>query len=166
MNCKQVRRRLSPYLDGELPDEVGARVRAHVAACARCAEELARLHSAGAALDVLPGMTVPGGFAQSVRELASRQAARARRAHRPAVFELWRAAPAPLRAAAMFALAFGLLSGGLMSGSTAAVRSRSAAGAGEDAEAQLSVEFLDPASPGSVADAYLGLASGSEGGEQ
>ena len=54
MTCDAVHRRLSTYLDGELPPAEAGSVAAHVAVCAGCARRLASLKSALAAIAELP----------------------------------------------------------------------------------------------------------------
>ena len=67
MTCRGVRRRLSEYLDGDLrPAEAGA-VRAHLEACAECAERYLGLRSALGALSALPRLEGSDGI--SVRIL-------------------------------------------------------------------------------------------------
>jgi hypothetical protein len=58
MNCRSVRRRLSEYLDGELPDPEGARIAAHLAVCPGCRAEADDLRRAGEALRTLSAVEV------------------------------------------------------------------------------------------------------------
>lgn len=53
MNCRSVRRRLSEYLDGELPAPRQAAIAAHLEVCAGCREEADDLRRAGEALKTL-----------------------------------------------------------------------------------------------------------------
>jgi len=59
MRCKRIRRRLSAYLDGELPTERMGRIEAHLAACPSCQREVQAMASAYALLDSGTAVTVP-----------------------------------------------------------------------------------------------------------
>ena len=43
MRCKKVRRKLSAFLDGELPQEEAARIKQHLACCSNCQREAKEL---------------------------------------------------------------------------------------------------------------------------
>lgn len=57
--CEDVRELLSAALDGELPAEGQRTVDAHVAACARCAEERRHLSEVRSLLRALPARQAP-----------------------------------------------------------------------------------------------------------
>lgn len=61
--CRKFRRRLSAYLDGELPAPEAEALKAHLASCASCSAGLAALRAAEADLEDLPGMEPSPFFA-------------------------------------------------------------------------------------------------------
>ena len=76
MKCHEAQELLSAWLDGELPEAVGAALTAHVEWCATCRREWLQLKALDAALDNLAAPVPPG--------LAEKVAARVRRpARRP-----------------------------------------------------------------------------------
>jgi hypothetical protein len=60
---RRIQDRLSAYLDAELPVDEARMVDAHVRSCGSCAQELAELRLAAAALADLPEVDVPRSFA-------------------------------------------------------------------------------------------------------
>ena len=72
MRCGKCTKHLSAFLDGELAEPLARAVGAHVAACPRCAAQLARLRTLHDALDVLPqpelSLGFDGGFARKLKE--------------------------------------------------------------------------------------------------
>jgi anti-sigma factor RsiW len=74
MKCQEAQEHLSAWLDGELPEAMGAALTAHVEKCATCRREWLRLRALDAALDNLEAPVPPG--------LAERVAARVRRPQR------------------------------------------------------------------------------------
>jgi anti-sigma factor RsiW len=71
MKCHEVQERLSAWLDGELPEAVGAALTAHLERCETCRREWLQLRALDAALDNLAAPVPPG--------LAEKVAARVRR---------------------------------------------------------------------------------------
>mgnify|MGYP001161936739 CR=1 FL=1 len=67
MTCKGTRRTLSAYIDGVVDPRTRAAIDAHIAACPRCADELARLTRYRARMAALPRLSAPEGFAETVR---------------------------------------------------------------------------------------------------
>lgn len=65
--CAEVRPRLSPHLDGDLPAEAGAAVRKHLESCAECRAELELLRLTVSALRRLPELPAPAGILAGVR---------------------------------------------------------------------------------------------------
>jgi anti-sigma factor RsiW len=159
MNCRQVQRRLNAYLDGELPAGMRRTLEAHLEGCSACARELEEHQGLRCLLDASPRVSAPEGFARSVRQKASRLAVGARSGALPA---LWRLSPVPMRAAAMLALGFGLLLGGLMGSSAAAVRTTEQTVSSGQAESDISLDLIGALAPGSLAEDYLELTGNSE----
>ncbi len=65
MDCREVKDRLSPYLDGELPTELARQIAHHLAGCEVCQRELAALTRLDAALGRLQA-PVPPALAEAV----------------------------------------------------------------------------------------------------
>jgi anti-sigma factor RsiW len=65
MKCHEVQDLLSAWLDGELPEAVGADLTDHVARCETCRREWLQLRALDAALDNLAA-PVPPGLAEKV----------------------------------------------------------------------------------------------------
>lgn len=79
-------KKLSAYLDGELPPEESAALEEHLARCAACREELSRLAFVSEALETLDGAEPDPYFAPRLKRLAVAERGRgwARRAFVPA----------------------------------------------------------------------------------
>jgi anti-sigma factor RsiW len=151
MNCRRTRERLSAYLDGEASSDEEAQIRKHLAACPRCAHELAGLKRLEHVLDTLEGMSPSAGFARGVRGAAERVWQGAPKA---TCSTMW-LSPVALRAAALL-----MLVGGVWAGYTAgdaATRSSAQGGTQELSDLDLSVDLLSAAPTGSLADAYRAL---------
>jgi anti-sigma factor RsiW len=65
MECRQVQERLSAWLDGELPEAVGADLEAHLERCAACRREWRQMKALESALGNLVA-PVPEGLAERV----------------------------------------------------------------------------------------------------
>jgi anti-sigma factor RsiW len=63
-------KKLSAYLDGELPPEENAALEEHLARCAPCREELSRLAFVSEALEALDGVEPGPYFAPRLKRLA------------------------------------------------------------------------------------------------
>jgi anti-sigma factor RsiW len=74
MKCHEAQEHLSAWLDGELPEAIGAALTAHLERCETCRREWLQLRALDAALDNLAAPVPPG--------LAEKVAARVRRPHR------------------------------------------------------------------------------------
>ncbi len=154
MKCKKVQEKLSAYLDGGLPPGARSRVSQHLEGCPRCAEELDGHRALGKLLDAAPAVAAPDGFARSVCREAVRRAQvgeRRRKVH------LLPRSPVPvlMRVAAMLAVAVGLVSGGVISGSAAQARGVQAGVVSGELADELPVSLLSVVTPGSVTEAYL-----------
>jgi anti-sigma factor RsiW len=67
MKCSEVRRKLSAFLDGEIPGAGKKEIIEHLETCRGCQEELAALSKVMDALGVLEGMEPPPYFITRVR---------------------------------------------------------------------------------------------------
>lgn len=104
MTCAENREQHSALLDGELPAGERARVEAHLAACAECSAELARLARMLGMLHALPPERAPLGFVDRVLEAARPTPWYVRAGRRLA--QPWRV-KLPLEAAAVVIVALG-----------------------------------------------------------
>ena len=62
MKCKDIQRRLSAFMDGELSDEDMTQITSHIQACPDCARVLERLTHTWEILDCLPEAELPPHF--------------------------------------------------------------------------------------------------------
>ena len=70
MTCIE-EKKLSAYLDGELPPEDSAALEEHLTRCAACREELSRLEFVSEALELLEGAEPDPYFAPRLKRLAA-----------------------------------------------------------------------------------------------
>ena len=66
MNCEEVQKYLSDFLDKNLDVEYGAAIRDHLAICSRCSEEVASLAECQRLVSGLPAVEPPVGFTNRV----------------------------------------------------------------------------------------------------
>lgn len=66
MKCRQIKKLISAYVDGELDQEKIKEVRAHLQTCPACAAELGKLQQAWTWLELLPAVKAPAFFATKV----------------------------------------------------------------------------------------------------
>ena len=162
MDCRIAKSRLNRYLDGELSDRNRRALERHVAACAACSEALERLRAAGAAvLQLAEPPDVPAGFAQRVIARAAR-----RREQRPLVVPFWKLFSPAMRAAAAAMVMLGLGIGVLMGLDLVRGPATPSDVAAADPDAVYGFDYLSDAPGGSLADAYITLASTNNGGGQ
>lgn len=162
MRCRTAKSRLNRLLDRELSDRERDAVQRHVRACHPCREMLDRLRAADMALSKLPvAPDVPSGFVERVVVRAAR-----RREQRPLVVPLWRFFSPAMRAAAAAVLMLGLGLGlGTMMGLDLTGNSpKTPVWAAADPNAVYGLDYLSDAPEGSLADAYMTLASTDNGG--
>jgi hypothetical protein len=91
MNCTDFRERLAEYVYNELVSEARGLFDQHLGVCAGCRQELLALRTVVRSLDRVPAATVPVDLPRLYRELALRQARRAKR---------WKIAAAAMASAA------------------------------------------------------------------
>ena len=68
MNCHNIKKRLSAYLDGEITDEEEEIILEHLAGCEKCREELAAFSEVQDSLRMIKGMDVPPYFMTRLRQ--------------------------------------------------------------------------------------------------
>ena len=162
MHCRNVKSRLDRYLDGELSDRERDAVQRHVGACSACREALERLRAAGVAvLQLAEPPDVPAGFAQRVIARAAR-----RREQRVLVVPSWRSFSPAMRIAAAAMVMLGLGIGVLMGLDLVRGPATPSDVAAADPDAVYGFDYLSDAPGGSLADAYITLASTNNGGGQ
>ena len=167
MRCRTVQKRLNAFLDGLVQPSELAAMEVHLQGCPECQAALARLRRLSSLLESIPAAPVPDGFSARLMERAHQRQAEPRKSRiltwRPVLF--WREMPAATRvaAAAMLVLAIGM--GALMARdlSRGPKPARIAAVEMNDVYA---LDYLSEAPGGSLADAYLTLASAANGGGQ
>ncbi len=72
MNCQEIQKELSAYLDGEVGDGLRAEMEAHLVGCPQCRQQLAGLRRVAAGVTALPKLTPAPQFLSEVRrKLAS-----------------------------------------------------------------------------------------------
>lgn len=154
MDCKELSLKLNAYLDGELSGQMAARVREHLQACPRCAEEMDELRLVKRTLDAVPGAALAPDFATRIRKQAEeRQKARTRLI--PIGLRLVRL---PAAIAATLLIVAGLLLGGLMGSSVSAIETaRQSSGAQAYEELDLQIDSLSAIPSASLTAAYMEL---------
>jgi len=160
MNCRTVQSKLGCFLDGELSVRDQRRVERHLGGCASCREELERLRLVGRAIEELPEPPdVPAGFAERVMARAVKRLAE----DRPTL-PFWQSISPAMRIAAAAMVVLGICLGVMMSrdllrgtGSTPEV-------AVKDLGTLYGFDYLTDAPKGSLADSYVALAAGMNGG--
>lgn len=160
MRCRSVRRKLNAYLDCEAPPALQARIEAHVRSCSACRQALAALRTVCGEMGHPPEPPpLAGDFAARVVQQA------AERRERPAPALPEHVAPSPaLRWAAAAMFAAGLALGAMMARDL--VLDPGPAVSAEQAALEVGFDSLTEAPQGSLARAYLDLASGLPEGEE
>ncbi len=151
MTCKQVQRRLSAFMDGQLEATIARQVNEHLEVCPACAAELARLQKVWALLGTLPPVEAPPFF-------AARVLARARERRAGGIGRLAELLPArPLMPVAVSAgILAGVLIGTRLGTLVSSLRSQQ-----ESSVTQVTAEFDHFADlpPGSLSEVYVALAA-------
>jgi anti-sigma factor RsiW len=146
MRCFSVRKRLSPYIDGELRARQASKLESHLAGCQRCAadyQELAGVHGLFAGAQ---RFSAPQGFSAAVMEKVEARSAK--------TFSL---VPLLVRfagaAAVVLAIAAGAVSGDVLTNSLVPHRRPE----GETVMASLSLDAFEASPPGSLGHGYLSV---------
>lgn len=170
MRCRTVQERLNASLDGLLQPSERAAMEVHLQGCPECQAALARLRRLSSLLEGIPSPPVPDGFSERLMARAyQRQAERCRSrilSWRPVLF--WRGMPASMRVAAAAVLVIGFAIGALMGRGTSRTIAAAPQETGQvsmaDTLGSYNLDYLSEAPRGSLADAYLTLASAANGG--
>jgi len=162
VRCEQVRQKLDAFAANELAAGVREEVKNHLAACDACRQALARQRELAALLRGMPAPRVPEDFAARLMSAArERLSTRGQPATAPASpWRWWTSVPVPMRLAGAAVLAISLSLGALMGRDVArGAAAAPSASAQADPTAVYNLGFLADAPSGSLAEAYLTLAS-------
>ena len=169
MRCEQVQQKLDAYEANELTAGVREQVANHLTACDACRQALARQRELVALLRGVAAPPVPDGFrAQLMAAARERLSARERPVTAPASpWRWWVSVSVPMRLAAAAVLALSLSLGALMGLDTARgfspAPSTGAQVVQADPTAVYNLDSLADAPSGSLAEAYLTLATAPAG---
>ena len=159
MKCEQTREKSADYLAGELDDKSLAEVRAHLAGCPACREELEGLSAIWANLGVLPKEQPSGALRSRFYEMleAYKEGMEKEREKQGLgqTLSIWLGRLMPRKPAYQLALSLVLIAAGVGSGYLLSVRSRSTArtevaglkGEVDDMRRIVAVSLLKQASP-------------------
>lgn len=161
MDCRKAKRKLNRYLDGELPARDRDHVGQHFRECPSCRNELERLRVVADAMATLPEPPkIPARFAERVMSRAARNVSR-----RGKLLGFWQFVSPPMRIAAAAMIVLGVCLGTLMSRDV--LRGRDPAAVDvvvTELDTSYGFDYLTDAPDGSLADSYLALAAGTNGG--
>ena len=86
MQCVEVRKKLDPWLDDELPTHESDKIARHLKRCPACQREAAKRRRLMAGLDGLPGIRAPGYLSRNIRVAFRAEL------EKPGMAEWWRSA--------------------------------------------------------------------------
>jgi anti-sigma factor RsiW len=109
MDCKDIKERLSAYMDAELDAALMKAVTDHVEACESCREELGRMEAAWRLLESVSVPEPSPGLKRRIVQGAARRTAPRTRVFSLGSFRRW-----PMSLAAAAAIFFGVVFGGLL----------------------------------------------------
>jgi len=171
MKCEKITNKLGAYLDDELDEQIRRQVEEHLRQCPACTAELQELRHLSRYLDMVPEPEMRESFADDICEKASEQR---RLTGKIVPFALLRdLTRLPNAAAAMAAIALGVLLGALMSHSVTTVdaaRQASYSLATEQTRQESDMEYhiqaLSATPQSSLEQAYLAALGTTEQGNQ
>lgn len=160
MNCRHTKSRFSRYLDGEISVTERERIESHVNACPACRKALEQLQSVSESLAQLPSPPdVPQGFAERLRSLAAQRVP-----VQASIVSFRDLLTPPMRFAAAAVLMLGLGLGVVLSLDLNRAGAARESQTVMDPAAVYGLDVLTDAPGGSLADAYLALTVGANGG--
>ena len=146
MRCFSVRKRLSPYVDGELPAREARKLESHLSGCERCAADYGELAAVHRLFAGAQRFSAPQGFPAAVMEKVEARSTK--------TFSL---VPLFVRfagaAAVVLAIAAGAVSGDVLMSSLVPHRGPE----GETVMASLSLDAFEASPPGSLGYGYLSV---------
>jgi anti-sigma factor RsiW len=74
MKCSRIKKKLSVYLDGEMPEQERIVISEHLQRCEECKAELAGLMKVADSLNILDGVDVPPYFMTRLRQYIKEEA--------------------------------------------------------------------------------------------
>jgi anti-sigma factor RsiW len=74
MKCSRIKKKLSAYLDGEMPEQESKIISEHLQHCEGCRAELAELSTVTDAISTIEGIEVPAYFMTRLRQHVREQA--------------------------------------------------------------------------------------------
>ena len=153
MNCRKIKKRMSAYADGELPENIRSVMDEHLASCPACRERLGNLSGVWEVLNMLPDVSPATGF-------YARLDARRRRTEET-VFHVWQRAAMALSVASVICL--GIVTGSmLVRNGSSSTGSRAAS---QDWLAGLQLETLDEVPESSLSALYFSSPQNEADGE-
>jgi len=96
--CRVAKERWGAFLDGEVPPEESAVLKAHIEVCASCQQELTALQTLSTSLDAVSAPPVPAGVVEAIMGRVRQQEAGPRRRWR--ALDFWKTWPVAMRLAA------------------------------------------------------------------
>jgi len=160
VHCQKTQQRLSAYLDGEIPPELGKRIADHLDSCPECRQAMDRLQKLGPILQGISVPAIPEHLTERVLVLAQERLERRRptRVRRWFGFRWWTAESMAMRAATAVVVFIGFAVGTFLGwnswqGSVDTLVPPSTKHV--DVEAVYNLDMLGGAPAGSIEQAYL-----------
>ncbi|MDD5169712.1 MAG: zf-HC2 domain-containing protein [Syntrophales bacterium] len=159
MNCRNIRKRLAPYQDGELSADERKLISAHLQECPSCRDVYAEMEDAWRSLDHIREVEPSPQFYRNL----SRKIHAVPEGPRLGFSWLWQLFPAPVATFAilLIGLSLGIFLGNFIATEGQGSFSQQIARNEEPARLDYFKAFA-PTPPGSIGDGYLRLANASE----
>ena len=158
MNCSQIKRKLSAFLDGEVSEEQKSLISEHLKSCAYCLKDLEELSRVSDFLDVMEEVGVSPYFMVHLKRRIAEE--KSKRFVRLPFLEWVKRVAVPVGVAALFVIA---ILGGNYLGRVLNQRIDKVTELNEEIANVAGVNSFDDFSEGSLVDAYNGLLT--EGGK-